>query len=253
MILLDVLKHLHTHINSVRLCLYVLLGGGASLLQTINNINFFPKRRQKRRVVGRDTLCWQQIFFIKKNKIIFYRHFIDMASEKTSYEFEVSEATVPGTIASLHLHPAVSGGAMTDVKSMTLVPGKGIFGNVRYYDIRNRQGKANKNHVSLFEREQIAQHATDVGLKEIAPGVVLSNVETKDIDLLNLVGFDVQIGATAILRFYKGRVPCARMDAIALGLAKAMRHRQGVIAEVIVGGDIKIGDKIFIVEEKNTT
>ena len=42
---------------------------------------------------------------------------------------------------------------------MTLVAGKGILNNTRYYDtINKRTGKLNINHVSLIEREQIADH-----------------------------------------------------------------------------------------------
>lgn len=102
-------------------------------------------------------------------------------------------------------------------------------------------------------RSKIAEHATAIGLKEgIHPGLVLSNVETQGIDLVNLIGFDVRIGANVVLRFYKGRVPCARMDAIAPGLAKLMRRKQGVIAEVMVGGDIAVGDPLTVIDEKDS-
>jgi MOSC domain-containing protein YiiM len=175
-----------------------------------------------------------------------------MASNET-FAFEPRAPVKPGTIASLHMHPTVSGEPMTSVESMTLVADKGIVGNVRYFGILDRRGNANKNHVSLFEREQIAEHAASVGLDTIAPGLTLSNVETRGVDLLDLVGFDVRVGATVVLRFYKARVPCTRMDEIAYGLFRLMRYKQGVLAEVIVGDEIKVGDTLCLVEEDAAT
>jgi len=39
------------------------------------------------------------------------------------------------------------------------------------------------------------------------------------------------------------------MDEIAYGLFRLMRRKQGVLAEVIVGGDIKADDTLTVVEE----
>lgn len=149
-----------------------------------------------------------------------------------------------GVVASLHMHPLISGDPMTRVEKMSLVAAKGIQGNTRYYAQSDRQGKPARNHVSLLEREQIADHAQEIGLDEIPPGLVLSNIETTGIDLQDCVGFRVRIGSSAILDVYKARVPCARMDAIAPGLARQMRCRQGVLAqvEILPGNEIRIVD-----------
>lgn len=39
------------------------------------------------------------------------------------------------------------------------------------------------------------------------------------------------------------------MDAIALGLAKQMKLKQGVLAEVVESGDIYVGEEIHIVDD----
>jgi MOSC domain-containing protein YiiM len=81
-------------------------------------------------------------------------------------------------------------------------------------------------------------------LPEIARGAVRSNIETTGIELTAFVGCEMAIGE-AILRFYEPRTPCYKMDRIAPGLQTLMSQgRQGVMAEIIRSGKIRVGDKI---------
>lgn len=59
----------------------------------------------------------------------------------------------------------------------------------------------------------------------------------------------MQIGKTTIVNWYRACIQCARMDAIALGLAKQMKLKQGVLAEVVESGDIYVGEEIHIVDD----
>ena len=62
-----------------------------------------------------------------------------------------------------------------------------------------------------------------------------------------LVGKQVEIG-TALVHFYEPRTPCHKMDAIAPGLCELMKHgRQGVMAEVIRDGVVRVGDAMRVV------
>ncbi|MCD6049762.1 MAG: hypothetical protein K0Q55_1165, partial [Verrucomicrobia bacterium] len=92
------------------------------------------------------------------------------------------DAKILGRVASLHLHSAESDGQMVNVWSMELVAGKGIAGNKRYF------GRPTRRQVTLIEREQIAEHATILGLESIAPGVVRSNIETDGVEFSKLTG-----------------------------------------------------------------
>jgi MOSC domain-containing protein YiiM len=149
-----------------------------------------------------------------------------------------------GKVVSLHLHPAVGGEPMRAAEVIEVVAGKGIAGNGRYFARTNRLGQPSRRQASVIEREQIAKHAATLGLQSIAPGAVRSNIETADIDLIALVGRDVQVG-TAVLRFYEPRTPCEKMDRICQGLRKLMENqKQGVLAEVVRGGTIRVGDAI---------
>jgi len=159
----------------------------------------------------------------------------------------VSQASskVIGRVVSLHLHATESGAPLTGAEEITLVAGKGIQNEPRYFEkISRTTGKPSRRQVSLIEREQIAEHAAALGLQSIPPGRVRANIETEGIDLVQLIGKRVKIGE-AILFFYEGRTPCHQMDAICNGLKALMENnRQGVMAEVIQSGVVRLRDTI---------
>lgn len=152
-----------------------------------------------------------------------------------------------GRVASLHLHPEKGGEPLRSVEQIEVVAEKGIAGNPRKFGVISRStGQPSKRQVSLIEREQIAEHAAILGLPGIPPGVVRSNIETDGIDLVALVGKQIQIG-NAVLFFYEARIPCEKMDRICRGLRALMENnRQGVLAQVIRGGTICVGDALII-------
>ena len=150
-----------------------------------------------------------------------------------------------GRVASLHLHPEKSGEPLRAVEHIELVAQKGIVGNPRKFGVISRStGQPSKRQVSLMEREQIAEHAATLGLQSIPPGTVRSNIETSGIDLVALVGKQIQIGE-AVLFFYEARTPCEKMDRICRGLRALMEdNRQGVLAQVVRSGTIRVGDPL---------
>jgi MOSC domain-containing protein YiiM len=152
---------------------------------------------------------------------------------------------ITGRVASLHLHPERAGEPLRAVDSFEVVEQKGIRGNPRKFDAISRgTGEPSKRQVSLIEREQIAEHAATLGLETIAPGIVRANIETIGVNLIELLGREVQVGE-ATLFFYDARTPCSKMDRICPGLRALMENRkQGVLAQVIRGGVIQVGDVI---------
>src|SRR5579859_1595771 len=145
-------------------------------------------------------------------------------------------------VASLHLHPAQPGAPLQAVETIELVQGKGIQGDCRYFGRLSRDsGKPSSRQVTLMEREQIAEHAAALGLAGLPAGAVRANIETTGINLVELVGKEVQIGS-AVLFLYAPRDPCEKMDAVCRGLRELMlHHRQGVLAEVREGGVVRMG------------
>jgi MOSC domain-containing protein YiiM len=151
------------------------------------------------------------------------------------------------TVRTLHLHPPKAGEPLLSSPEFTAVEGKGIAENKRYFG-RVNYGKPSKRQVTLIECEVIREHAAALGLDDFAPGEVRSNIETEGIDLIALLGRDVQVGE-AVLHFIEPRTPCSKMDALAPGLKDLMENnRQGVIATVVRGGKIRPGDAIRAIE-----
>lgn len=154
-------------------------------------------------------------------------------------------STDTGRVASLHLHPVEPGQPLTTVDAVDLVEMHGVQGEPRYFGRRSRDtGQPTKRQVTLIEREQIAAHAHALGVAVFAPGAVRSNIETTGLDLVALLGREVQVGE-AILFFAAPRDPCSKMDALCQGLRERMMHnQQGVLAQVRRSGKVRIGDLI---------
>jgi hypothetical protein len=152
-----------------------------------------------------------------------------------------------GRVASLHLHPANSGDPLEAVEAIDVVEGKGILHEPRYFGrISRKTGQPSLRQVSLIEREQIGEHAAVLGLKSIPPGAVRSNIETEGVNLVALVGSEIEIGQ-AILFVHEPRDPCSQMDTICQGLRELMMdNRQGVLATVVRSGKISVGDSIKV-------
>lgn len=149
-----------------------------------------------------------------------------------------SQSLLAGRIASLHIHPKERGAALTSVDVLHLVADKGIAEDARYFN------RSSRRQVTLIEREQIAAHGEALGVAGFAPGAVRSNIETTGIDLVALIGQRVQVGE-ALLDFYAPRTPCPQMDELCQGLRELMEDsRQGVLAQVVQSGTVRVGDVI---------
>ncbi len=159
-----------------------------------------------------------------------------------------------GQVMSLHIHGSKqSGDTMRSVQTLTLVAGKGIKEDSRYYDCKNKtSGFPNKNHISMIERDQILDLMQDIyDIEEnekidILPGKIRSNVEyTGSGDCFLAKNNCIKIGETAVVQIYKSRTTCYQMDNIYKGLqALTKNNKLGVIGEVLVSGEIKVGDLI---------
>ena len=135
---------------------------------------------------------------------------------------------------------------MISVPEFDLVAGQGIVQDKRYFGRKSRNGEPTKRQLTLIEREQIAEHAAILGLPSIREGLVRSNIETEDIDLVPLAGLRLRIG-TAVILIGKPRDPCEKMDRIAPGLKALMDHgKQGVLAQVIESGKVRLLDEISV-------
>jgi MOSC domain-containing protein YiiM len=170
-----------------------------------------------------------------------------IANEEKPGEALKNSSFLKGSVASLHLHPVLPGEPLAAVEMIEVIAAKGIAGEPRYFGRLSRDtGQPSRRQVTLIEREQLSEHAAKLGLRDLPPGIVRSNIETTGINLVALVGQEIEIGE-AVLLLYAPRDPCAKMDAICEGLRRLMlNHRQGVLAQVVRSGKIRVGDPIKV-------
>ena len=153
-------------------------------------------------------------------------------------------------IASIHIHPDQSGSEMLSVLQIDVTSENGIVQDKRYFGRRSSNGQPSKRQVTLIEREQIAEHAAVLKAPMFAPGAVRSNIETNGIRLVSLKGKTLQIGSARLL-IGEPRDPCEKMDRVMPGLRALMEDdRQGVLAQVVASGTIRVGDEIRVVSEQ---
>jgi len=80
----------------------------------------------------------------------------------------------------------------------------------------------------------------------LGPGEVRENIVTRGLDLQNLpAGALLEIGAAA-LEITKDCEPCSFIDGLRPGLRAQMDRRRGMLARVVRGGDIRVGDEIIL-------
>ena len=78
----------------------------------------------------------------------------------------------------------------------------------------------------------------------LSPGEVRENIVTRGLDLQNLpAGTLLEIGA-ALLQITKDCEPCSFIDGLRPGLRERMQRRRGMLARVLRGGEIRVGDVI---------
>lgn len=99
--------------------------------------------------------------------------------------------------------------------------------------------------VSLLAEESIAK-MTAKGL-DVGPGDFAENLTTTGIDLVGLpIGTRLQAGPEAILRVTQIGKECHDRCAIYYQAGDCVMPREGIFAEVLAGGKIKVGDTLDI-------
>lgn len=138
----------------------------------------------------------------------------------------------PGTIIALHLSVGHRQ-PMAAVPEVHAVADLGLEG-----DRHARPG--GRRQVLLMEAETLGE----LGL---APGDVRENITTAGLPLMDLAaGTRLRLGETVVLELTAECEPCARMDEVRPGLRKTLEGRRGVLARVLTGGRIRIGDPILV-------
>ena len=119
------------------------------------------------------------------------------------------------------------------VESVTAVAGKGLEGDRHFYEEGARPGEA----LTLVEAENVES----VGL---APGATRRQLTVRGVDLNALVGKRFRVGEVECLGVELCE-PCSHLEAMTRpGIIKELVHRAGINADIVVGGTIRVGDRV---------
>jgi len=126
---------------------------------------------------------------------------------------------------------------MVVVEAAEAVAGQGLAGD-RY------GSPGGKRQVSLIQFEHLLAVAAMVGRERVDPALVRRNVVVSGINLSALRDRDFCIGGV-VLRGTGPCHPCSRMEeALGPGGYNAMRGHGGIVATVVQGGEIRVGDDV---------
>ncbi|WP_422058376.1 MOSC domain-containing protein [Sphingomonas sp.] len=147
-----------------------------------------------------------------------------------------------GRIAGIARH-AIPKGPMEVIDHATVTLEGGIAGDYR----GAMKGKPYKRQVSLIEAGDWDAAMAEVG-HSIPWEQRRANLLVEGLDLPQIVGARLRIGADVVLEVRDETNPCERMEALAEGLRAALTPdwRGGVLTMVIHPGKIAVGDPIRI-------
>lgn len=138
-----------------------------------------------------------------------------------------------GRVVALHLNVGHRE-PMKSVDSVTAVAGEGIAGDRHRTDRPDRAGF----QVLVIDEETLAS-------VRVLPGDVKENVTTSGIDVAALApGQRLELGDEVVLEISKPCAPCSRMEELRTGLQGELEDRRGMLASVVAGGSVSVGDAI---------
>ena len=137
-----------------------------------------------------------------------------------------------GTITNLHI-ARVKGTPSDPVQEATAISGLGLEGDRSAYE-------GNTRHVLFVDKEIL----DEAGL---VPGQVKENITVTGMNVSQVQPGQVfTIGDSVTLEAVGDCEACGKMDAIRMGLMDEIQGKRGMLAKVINGGSIKVGDSVSV-------
>ena len=129
---------------------------------------------------------------------------------------------------------------VTAVEEVAVTTEHGLEGD--HY--RTRSGSTGKRQVSLIQAEHLPVVAALTGRADIAPELVRRNLLVSGINLASLKDLHFRIGEVEFVGTGPC-TPCSRMDEVlGPGGFQAMRGDGGLLARVVRGGTMRLGDVV---------
>ena len=150
-----------------------------------------------------------------------------------------------GTVEGIFTTPG-AGRPMVSLADATAIAGRGLLGD-RYHDgvgyYSERPSEGGGREVTLIEAEELERLRAERGI-ELAPIESRRNVLTRGIRLLDLIGRRFRIGEV-VCEGVKICEPCAYLEELTgKPVNEPLVHRAGLRANVLVGGTLRVGDRV---------
>ncbi len=127
---------------------------------------------------------------------------------------------------------------MESPDSVNVIAGLGIEGDRHATD----EGVRKARQVLLMDEETLEAFG-------LGHGQVRENITISGIDLAATpTGATLALGGEVVLKITGPCAPCARMDEIRQGLRLELAGKRGMLASVVRGGTIRVGDAISVLE-----
>ncbi len=147
----------------------------------------------------------------------------------------------PGVVLWIGIRPARRV-ALSPVTMATLDPGLGLIGD--HY----RSGGTRARQVTLIGDMDLLAIGRFLGLDAVGPEPLRRNIVVSGVNLHALRGRRFHLG-NAMLEATGDCHPCSRMEEVlGVGGYNAVRGHGGITARVVSGGDVHIGDALFLPE-----
>ena len=123
---------------------------------------------------------------------------------------------------------------------VTLTEEAGIVGD-------HYSGRSGKRQVTLIQSEHLDVMASILKIEKTEPKLTRRNIVVSGVNLLAFKDLQFKIGGV-VLEMTGLCHPCSRMEKnFGPGGYNAMRGHGGITARVVRGGEIRLGDEIFLV------
>lgn len=144
---------------------------------------------------------------------------------------------MPGSVSKIYLRPSART-PLSERFSAKAVAGRGLEGD---------HAGGGSRQITVLSEEGWSAACRQLRRDDLEPQARRANIVVRGVDLRQAIGGGLRIG-DCLLRIVGETRPCRLMDDAAPGLQAALDPdmRGGVYGQVLVGGDIHVGDAVVV-------
>lgn len=143
------------------------------------------------------------------------------------------------TVVSIHYSPQPGSYNRKPLAEATLLAGVGIDGD--------RKAGHPKRNLNIMDQETVDILAAEGFLT--GPGVLGENMILAGVELgARSPGTRIRIGQQAVVEMLALREPCYKLTALDASMPESVVGRVGVMARVVEGGVVRVGDAVVVVD-----